>query len=358
MPTIWSAISGHGYGHAAQVIPVLNQLAKHVPNLKSILRTTVPASFFQDRLNIPWDLQPVEQDIGCIQKGPLQIDVPATWERHIKLHREWEQRVMIESTAMKAACPQVILADTPYLAVSAGCEAGIPAVVIANFTWNEILEPFAEPGDPRHGAILADISRSYGQADLALRAEPGLAMPSFSKVLDIGPLAEPAVSCREELRRHLGLSTSDRLVLVAFGGIPLLSLPWLKMSAMQGFHFIVDDVPGKFVPRIHSKASLPFSFKTLLASVDTVMTKPGYGTIVEAVNLGLSVVYVRRFNFADEPPLITYLQRYGRGYELSLDDFLSGRWEYALDAINDQTSPLVPTPSGAADAANHLRRYF
>ena len=26
MPYIWCAISGHGYGHAAQVVPVLNAL--------------------------------------------------------------------------------------------------------------------------------------------------------------------------------------------------------------------------------------------------------------------------------------------------------------------------------------------
>lgn len=66
--------------------------------------------------------------------------------------------------------------------------------------------------------------------------------------------------------------------------------------------------------------------KTLLASVDVIMTKPGYSTIVEAVTLQQPVVYVRRYNFADEAPLVDYLQRYGRGIELSLDDFTQGRW--------------------------------
>ena len=37
------------------------------------------------------------------------------------------------------------------------------------------------------------------------------------------------------------------------------------------------------------------------------MTKPGYGTILEAVALGLPVIYVRRYNFADEAPLVDFL---------------------------------------------------
>ena len=79
MPLIWCSISGHGYGHAAQVVPVLNALGRLVPNLKALLRTTVPAGFFEPRLAIPWELSPAQQDIGCIQKGPLTIDVAGTW---------------------------------------------------------------------------------------------------------------------------------------------------------------------------------------------------------------------------------------------------------------------------------------
>jgi hypothetical protein len=82
LPLIWAAISAHGFGHAAQVVPVLNALGRLVPDLRVILRTTVPASFFNDRLMIPWELSASQQDIGCIQNGPLTIDVEATWREH------------------------------------------------------------------------------------------------------------------------------------------------------------------------------------------------------------------------------------------------------------------------------------
>ena len=72
MPLIWCSISGHGYGHAAQVAPVLNALGRLVPNLTAILRTTVPAGFFESRLSIPWQLSAAQQDVGCIQDGPAE----------------------------------------------------------------------------------------------------------------------------------------------------------------------------------------------------------------------------------------------------------------------------------------------
>jgi hypothetical protein len=359
MPTIWCAISGHGYGHAAQVVPVLNELGRLLPNLKTILRTAVPAAFFRDRLTIPWSLQSVEQDVGCIQNGPLEIDIPATWKAHVQFHAGWDQRMAKEVAAMRTAAPQVILADTPYLATAASKEAGVPTVALANFTWSETLKPFADPKTPQHQAILETMRRSYGHASLALRIAPGLPMPAFSNVVDIGPIAETADSHREHIRKHLGVNESEQLVLLAFGGIALESLPWEQMQQMQGYHFIVSTPPVRPSPHIHVDSTIPHSFSTLIASVDLVMTKPGYGTIIEAVTLGVPVVYVRRYNFADEPPLVEFLHQYGRGQELSRVDFLAGRWQPAFEAIHCTQPSAVPPPStSAADAALLLVPFF
>jgi hypothetical protein len=90
-----------------------------------------------------------------------------------------------------------------------------------------------------------------------------------------------------------------------------------------------------------------------MASVDVIMTKPGYGTIAEAVRLQQPILYVRRYNFADEPPLVDYLHRYGRGVELSIDDFMQGRWEPALQQVLASPVPSLPAPppTGGAEAA-------
>lgn len=359
MPIIWSAISGHGYGHAAQVVPVLNRLGTLVPEVRAILRTTVPASFFRDRLSIPWELQSVQQDVGCIQKGPLEIDVAATWDALTRFHSNWDQRVDEESRAIKTAKPRVILADTPYFAIRAGHEAGIPTIALANFTWSEVLRLCSDPMNPGHQALLRTIEDSYARATMALRIAPGLPMPAFSSVTDIGPIAELATSDRSALRHHLQLEAGEQLVLLAFGGIPLEFLPWKAMDSMKGYHFIVAGTPARTSGRVHALDAIPMSFRSVLPSVDIVMTKPGYSTIVEAVALRLPVVYVRRYNFADEAPLVSFLHQYGRGQELSLRDFLSGNWEPALETIRKVSAPTAsPHCTGAVEAAHHFAAYF
>lgn len=358
MPIIWCAISGHGYGHAAQVVPVLNALGVLIPGTTAILRTIVPAAFFQDRLSIQWELSPAQQDIGCVQDGPLKIDIDATWAAHHHFHETWKVRLSNEISAMQAAAPALIIADTPYLAIEAGSRAQIPTVALANFTWDLVLKDYCRSTDHSQLQLIQHIRDSYAKADMALRITPAPDIHALSNMTDIGPIASPASPERDRLASTLSLAPNERTVLVGFGGVPLTTLPLVQMERLRHYRFLFDGPvpPGYF--RVHSTETLPFPYKSLLASVDVIMTKPGYGTIVEAVALQQPVVYVRRYNFVDEPPLVDYLHRYGRGVELSIDDFIQGRWESALQHALDTPLPsLPPLPTGALEAAAAIARY-
>jgi hypothetical protein len=360
MPLIWAAISAHGFGHAAQVVPVLNALGRKIPGLRAILRTTVSRSFFQNRLAIPWELSPVQQDIGCLQQGPLSIDVDATWRAHAQFHATWDDRIQAEVEAMRQARPNLVLADTPYLAIAAGAEAGLSTVGLVSFTWDLVLSEFSAPPDIDGQALIRAMRQAYARADRALRITPSPHMDIFEPLVDIGPISEPAPPARGALSARLRLSPGERTVLIGFGGIPLASLPMADLDALNGYRFLFDGPAPPNSTRFVSTHSLPFSFKTLMASVDIIMSKPGYGTLVEAVELRTPLVYVRRYNFADEQPLVDYLHRYGRGVELAGTDFAAGRWEPALRAAGCLPAPSTPPPSasGAEDAADLLATYL
>jgi hypothetical protein len=360
LPLIWAAISAHGFGHAAQVVPVLNALGELVPDLRVLLRTTVPASFFQDRLVIPWSLSPVQQDIGCIQEGPLTIDVEATWREHQRFHDNWSERVDAEIEVMSALRPDLILADTPYLALTAGRHAGIPTAALVSFTWDLVLSQYQAPSSIDKPALLHAIQQAYTQADFALRITPAPQISLFAKMTDIGPIAAPAASVRALLAEALALAPNEQTVLVGFGGIPVTSLPLDQLEGLRGYRFLFDGPLPNSSSQIVSLATLPLSFKSVMASVDIIMTKPGYGTLVEAVALQIPLVYVRRYNFADEQPLLDYLHRYGRGSELSQEDFRLGRWHQALDQTLNLPKPNTPPPlpTGAHEAARRLAPYL
>src|SRR2546426_8379300 len=95
---------------------------------------------------------------------------------------------------------------------------------------------------------------------------------------------------------------------------------------MHGYRFVVSGPVPDGTERIRSSASIPMAFGSLLASADLIVTKPGYSTVVKAVAYRTPVVYVRRYNFADEAVLVDYLHRYGLAVEVSAGGFSSGVW--------------------------------
>lgn len=360
MPLIWCSISGHGFGHAAQVVPVLNHLGQRVRDVSAILNTSVPSAFFEPRLKIPWRLNPTQQDIGCVQDGPLHIDVPSTWETHRRFHAVWEARIRREAAAIAQASPALVLSDISHLATAAGASAGVPTVALCSLSWDAVLELYAKPGDAEEQRVIQHIRDAYAGADCLIRPAPGIGVKAFRTVMDVGPICEPHQPRTRELRAVLQVSESDCLVLVGFGGIAQKGLPFSALESMAPFRFIVDaDVPPG-LSRVLSTKTLAWPFHTLLASVDLIMTKPGYGTTVEAVALQKPVVYVRRYQFVDEQSLVDYLHRYGRGAELSMEDFLAGRWREALTAAWHARRPphLAPSPAGASEAASLLLTYL
>jgi hypothetical protein len=365
MPLIWCSISSHGFGHAAQVVPVLNALGHRIPDLRAVLRTTVPASFFEGRLDIPWEVSHAPQDIGCVQQGPLKIDVTATWGEHQRFHENWEQKLREEAEAIRSRSPRLLLSSISHLAIEAATHTGIPAVGLCSLSWDQVLEPFVSPSNReservRQHEVLQRIRNSYGCADLMLRPAPGLPMPAFKAVRDIGPIAQSARSNPSALRQELGVPSDEIIVLVAFGGIAIDSLPLTELERMEPYWFILGTVKKGSGSRVRLAASLPFSFSGFLASADIIVTKPGYSTVIEAVAHGRPVVYVRRYNFADEADLVRYLHAHGRAVELSAADFAAGHWREALEAVQDLPRPLhtPPAATGASDAAAALAKYF
>ena len=65
-------------------------------------------------------------------------------------------------------------------------------------------------------------------------------MRSFPTAADISPIAAPRPPERAKLREQLQIEPQDALVLVAFGGIRLQSLPFAQMESMAGLQFLID----------------------------------------------------------------------------------------------------------------------
>src|SRR2546426_9194245 len=177
-------------------------------------------------------------------------------------------------------------------------------------------------------------------------------MEAFRTIVDVGPVAELTTPAPSLLRAVVGAEAHERVALVAFGGIALDGLPFERLARMNGYRFVVSEPVPDGTERIRSSASIPMAFSSLLASADLIVTKPGYSTVVKAVAYRTPVVYVRRYNFADEAVLVDYLHRYGRAVELSAGDFSSGLWGGAPPPGRAAPPPRPrPPPTRAAPRA-------
>lgn len=345
MPVVWCSISAHGFGHAAQVIPILNELGTVIDDLRVILRTCVSPSFFQEKLHVQWELQAVPQDIGCIQQGPLDIDIAGTWAAYQDFHENWTTRVEQEVRAIEEAGVDLVVSNISYLAIASACQANRPGVAIASLSWDRVLAPFMQASRADHRTIYAHIQQEYGKATHLIRLHPAIDMPVFSTSTDTGPSFSLAAVPSQDLRKLLGMKLGEKLVLIAFGGVPLVGLPLEQMETCEGFHFLVAGMllDASFM-RVHCIEDIRMPFGEMMRQADVVMTKPGYGTVATAVHYGIPLVYVRRNNFVDEQSLVDYARQHGRALELTREDFERGFWKETLDAVLALPSSLETPP--------------
>jgi hypothetical protein len=359
MTVVWCSISAHGFGHAAQLVPILNELGTVLDDLRVILRTQVPADFFQRHLHVKWDLQVAQQDVGCIQRGPLDLDVAATWDAYTQFHANWERKVAKEARAIRLAKANLVISNISHLAIAGAAQAHCPVVGIASLSWDRVLEPFMQDHSPSHLSIIETIRNGYALADQLIRLHPGIGMPSFPSTVDVGPSVPLLNLNSHDLRKLLGVAENELLVLIAFGGVPLTSLPLKQMESMAGFQFLVGELPRfPSYARVHRLEDLALPFSEITKQVDIIMTKPGYGTVVAAVHYGKPLVYVRRGNFIDEQCLVDYTHRHGRGMELSRNDFEAGDWEATLRAVLTVPDPSESPPSPGNSAVVRLLRIY
>ena len=256
--------------------------------------------------------------------------------------------------------PDLVLSSISYPALAGATRAGIAAVGLSSLSWDVVLHSYLDASEPEDLALVEQIAQAYAAALLMIRLQPSVPLRAFRRLIDVGPIAEPIEPDRRTLRQAAGASDDEPVVVVAFGGMLRNALPFQDMESMHPFRFIVSGSVPESSTRLVALEAVPLAFRCVLGSADVLITKPGYGTLVEAVAAHVPVVYVRRYNFLDEASLIDYLGRFGRAVELAPDAFARGDWKEALEQALAWPAPREPAPPSteAEDAARLLDEWL
>ena len=195
--------------------------------------------------------------------------------------------------------------------------------------------------------------QAYRSAKAFIKLRPGMAMPDLANGRWAGPVAVIGTPSRAELVARLRAGPAERVVLVAFGGVQT-RLPMERWDLGAGLRWLVPQAWGFEHPAVHAIESLGLDFSDLIASVDVVLGKPGYGTFVEAVCNGTPMLYARRSQWPEQEPLIEWLHAHGRAQQVEDGALRSGALRPALDALWRQPKPEPVLATGSEEVAGWL----
>ena len=205
-------VSGHGFGHAARSGQLMQRLVAMRSGLEIRLRTVAPPDLFPS-LGSALRWERCSLDTGVIEKTPLSIDVPATLRTLRDFYAGSDSLVEAEACYMRDNGIQLIVADVSYLAGVVARAAGIPAILVGNFTWEWIYEPLLQTESDKH--LWQFVADGYGQANVLLRLPFHHPVAHVPRVVDMPLLARRSERQTAAIRAHLGLTRETRPIILA-----------------------------------------------------------------------------------------------------------------------------------------------
>lgn len=352
MPHYAYFVSSHGFGHAARAAAVIAAIRERRPDSRFTLFTTVPSWFFADSLGFDVTIEPVDVDLGMVQTDALTEDLAATV-------RELAKRVpfrdaVVDDLARRVDGADVVVCDVAPLGIAVARRAGLPSVLVENFTWDWIYRGYLDDC-PELAPVADELARVFIRADARVQAEP--VCEPIPRAVRVGPIARTPRRGRADVRRRLGVPENAPLALVTMGGVDW-SYDALATELSRG-----DDpwlvIPGSRrrerrgrVIRLPHRSD--FYHPDLVHAADAVVGKLGYSTLAEVRSAGVPLAYLTRPRFPESPVLEDWARRELTCRRLEPPDLAAGAWLDAVRELLAEPRRVPPRSDGADDAAQAI----
>ncbi len=347
-------ITAHGFGHAARAAAVMEALAARA-EVEFVVVGRVPAWFFAGSGIRLAALHPLESDVGLVQVSALREEMAATLaalDRFYPLDPVFVDQV----AALFSGC-RLLLCDIAPLGILAARRAGIPSVLVENFTWDWIYEGYVHrwPGLRPHVRYLREL---YRRADIHLQTEPVCRRTECD--LRVAPVSRARRQPPARIRAMLEVDDGKRMVLVTMGGVRSEPLDPAPMLARPDMVFVLPGSPVERLTRRRNLRLLPVDsglhHPDLIGAADVVVGKVGYSTLAEVHGAGVPFAYVCRPDFPESAHLAAFIARNMAGREIPVHRFLDGGWVGDLDHPDLAGRSPRPPDNGARQAARFLAR--
>jgi hypothetical protein len=316
--------------------------------------TEVPEWFFHDSLSGTFTYHPLLTDIGLVQETSLKIDLAETVVRLDSFLPFQEKKISeLASFVLERRC-RLLLCDISPMGILVARRAGIPSLLIENFTWDWIYEAYAAEctGLRAHLSYLGELFR---RADFHIQTQP-VCRPRDTP-LTTSPVSRRARTSREETRRRIGILPEAFVAMITMGGIPE-KYPFLdRLMTFEDMVFLIPGA-GQQASRMRNVFLLPHHSEhfhpDLVAASDALIGKVGYSTLAEVYWAGIPFGYVARDDFRESPVLISFIEKNMTGFAISSDEFTSGAFASRLPELLALGRVERKDSNGAEQAARFI----
>jgi hypothetical protein len=346
-------ITPHGFGHAARAAAIMLALSRRIP-LRFEIFTRVPRWFFAESNLTGYTYHECLTDIGLAQRTSLDEDLPETLQRLAAFLPFDPDLVAQLARQVKSSGCQLVVCDIAPLGIAVAEAAGLPSILVENFTWDWIYAGYQDVAEDIFKYI-SILKNWFDRASLHIQTEP-ICAPAPC-VLTTHPVSRPLLRSRQEIRARLGLADDAPAVLITMGGI---ETQFDALQRLQDFHGVSFIIPGgaQEMTRRGPVVLLPhhsgFYHPDLLAACDAVVGKLGYSTLAEACNAGIPYGFIPRARFRESPPLARFVREQMQGIEISEQAFASGAWLGALPGLLAMQRSQPPAQNGADQLAEWM----
>jgi uncharacterized protein (TIGR00661 family) len=320
-------ISPHGFGHAARAAAVMNAVHNIQPQIHFDLYTLVPRWFFEDSTPGIFTYHEILTDIGLVQLSPLEEDIPATIQKLENFLPFSNQTLTnLQNEMIQSRC-QLVICDISPLGIAAAEIAGIPSVLIENFTWDWIYEPYKKRF-PQFSDVINRLTHYFNSADFHIQTRP-VCSQEPTRNLVTKPVSRTPNQNRDLIRQRLGIDNSEKVILVSMGGIQQKYTFLSKIQSASNYRFVIPG--GSETPINHGNLILlpfhsNFYHPDLLHASDAVVGKAGYSTIAEAYHAGIPFGFVSRSQFRESSYLVDFIKSEMYSIQITEETFHLGNW--------------------------------
>ncbi len=346
-PIIGWFVSPHGFGHAARASAVMQAVSAARTGARHHVFTTVPRAFFTESLGDGGIFyHRCACDVGMIQCTPLVEDV----ERTIRAldASALNNPAMIEDLAAEVAtlgC-ELMVCDIAPLGLAVARRLSIPSVLVESFTWDWIYRAYGDARLDIHGDRMARFARS---ADLVIQTEPCCRRRKATPV--VGPISRSPRTAKTEVRRRLGVSDEQRMILLSMGGGDPALIRSQRCSPPSRTVFVVPGTPDLGPVPDGVVFAEGWFHPDLVSASDLVVAKLGYSTVAEVFSAATRLAYLRRPRFPESPVLEAFVRARIPSEALPEDWCGDTSATEIIEDLLDTPRPTGTRPNGAEEAA-------